>query len=93
MLAQPSPKLVAAVVPYCPACRNKSYRYLSENTEQGFCLRSLECETCGEDILEAYFDRVEGNLSTAEKSSTEFLLVVIGALLVFFLTGLAILPI
>lgn len=86
----PTAKLVAAIVPCCPDCRSKNYRYVSENTAQGFLLRSLNCEGCGADILETYFDVVGGNMQAGDKNSTEFLLMVVGALLLL-LTGIVIL--
>lgn len=83
--APPSPQWVATVVPFCPDCRGKSYRYVVDDTVPECGLRSLDCEGCGADILETYFNAVGKDISAGEKDSAEFLLVISSALLLLLI--------
>lgn len=83
--ALPSPHVIARRMPRCPSCNGRDYTYVSENTEDGFRLRDFSCEGCGADILELYH-RTETSVPGGSHAGVhQFLLVVFGALVVFFI--------
>lgn len=81
----PPPQVIARSIPRCPTCSGRDYRYVAENTEDGFRLRELSCEGCNADILDLYRRTTGSGPTRSNGSVKEFLLVVSGALVIFII--------
>ena len=81
----PSAHIIARSIPRCPTCNGRHYRYLAENTEDGFRLRDFSCEGCGADILEVYRRRAGDGAGAGHGGARQFLLVVLAALMLFLI--------
>ena len=55
--ALPTPREIARLIPQCPLCEGDSYLAIFENSDAGFVLNGLHCDTCEEDIL-SHFLRI-----------------------------------
>jgi len=49
----PTAREIGKIVPRCPSCGSDRYHSLTENSRQGFRLKTVRCDVCQYDILAA----------------------------------------